>query len=160
MKKIYLSALLVSSILSAKNIEVNLEQQMIYAYEEGNLIYSSDISSGTINHKTPNGTYFILQKKKRHKSNIYPKPNGGGKMDYMLRLTNDGIAIHLGYLPGFPDSHGCIRVPDGKAQKIWNWASVGTPVKIVGQPNYASFKEVRDRVINYASNKPFSDPRY
>jgi lipoprotein-anchoring transpeptidase ErfK/SrfK len=160
MKKIYLSAILVSSFLSAKNIEINLEEQMIYAYDDGDLIYSSDISSGTEDHKTPEGNFKILEKKKMHKSNIYPKPNGGGEMNYMLRLTNTGIAIHLGYLPGFPDSHGCIRLPDGDAQKIWKWATVGTDVKIINQPDYDSFKEIREQVIKYGSNAPFSDPRY
>lgn len=160
MKKIYLSTILVSSLLLGKNIEVNLEEQMIYAYHNDALIYSSDISSGTETHKTPNGTYNILEKKKNHKSNLYPKPNGGGEMNYMLRLTNDGIAIHLGYLPGFPDSHGCIRLPSGEAQEIFKWADIGTEVKIINQPDYNSFSEIRRRVINYGSNQAFSDPRY
>jgi len=161
MKKIYLLALLVSSFLYSKNIVVNLNTQMIYAYNnDGDLYHSSQISSGTEDHQTPNGTFKILEKKKHHKSNIYPKPNGGGEMNYMLRLTNDGIAIHLGYLPGFPDSHGCIRVPKGDAQKIWKWATNGTIVKVIEKPDYDSYREIRNRVINYASNRPFSDPRF
>ena len=161
MKKIYLSALLVSSFLYSKNIVVNLNTQMIYAYnDDGALYHSSQISSGTKNHKTPNGEFKILEKKRHHKSNIYPKPKGGGEMNYMLRLTNDGIAIHLGYLPGFPDSHGCIRVPQGDAQKIWKWAKNGIPVKVKGSPNYASYNSIRERVINASINRPYSDPRF
>ena len=160
MKKIYLIAILVSSSLYSKSIVVNLSKQMIYAYDNGEVIMRSQISSGTKNHKTPNGTFKILEKKKHHRSSIYPKPNGGGEMNYMLRLTNDGIAIHLGYLPGFPDSHGCIRLPGGDAQRIWKWASIGTEVTVKGQPNYASYKKIRRRVINYSTNQPFSDPRY
>jgi lipoprotein-anchoring transpeptidase ErfK/SrfK len=83
--------------------------------------------------ETPNGEYTIMQKKRYHKSNLWPKPNGGAKMPYMMRLTNTGIAMHLGHVPNRPASHGCIRLKNGFAQKLYRWARVGTKVVVEGR---------------------------
>ena len=65
-------------------------------------------------------------------------------MNYMLRLTNSGIAMHLGSVPGWPASHGCIRMENGFAQRLWRWASVGTEVEISGYPPEKMAKRERE----------------
>ena len=115
-----------------KEIVVDLSEQMAYAYEDGDIIFEGRISSGKIGRETPNGTFRILEKKRYHRSNLWPKPNGGAKMNYMLRLTNTGIAMHLGHVPNRPASHGCIRMRNGFAQRMFRWAEVGTPVYVEG----------------------------
>ena len=115
-----------------KYILIDLDMQMAYAYENGDIIMEGRVSTGKKGHRTPTGYYEILQKKRHHKSNLWPKPNGGAKMNYMLRLTNTGIAMHLGPVPNRPASHGCIRMKNGFAQKMFKWAEVGVPVYVEG----------------------------
>jgi len=119
-------------LYAQKEIVVDLSEQRAYAYENGNVVFSGRISSGMEGRETPEGSYRILEKKKYHVSNMWPRPNGGAKMHYMLRLTYDGIAMHLGYVPDRPASHGCIRMKNGFAQKMFGWAEVGTPVTVEG----------------------------
>lgn len=116
-----------------KKIVIDLSLQKAYALKNGHIVFEGRISSGKEGRETPNGTYTIMQKKRHHKSNLWPKPNGGAKMPYMMRLTNDGIALHLGHVPNRPASHGCVRLPNGFAQKMFRWASVGTKVEIEGR---------------------------
>jgi lipoprotein-anchoring transpeptidase ErfK/SrfK len=115
-----------------KEIIIDLSEQRAYAYEDGYLVLEGRISSGVIGRETPNGEFRILEKKRYHRSNLWPKPNGGAKMNYMLRLTNTGIAVHLGPVPNRPASHGCIRMKNGFAQKMFKWAEVGVPVYVEG----------------------------
>jgi len=117
-----------------KFILIDLELQEGYAYENGHLVMSGQVSTGKKNHPTPIGSFNILDKERHHISNLWPKPNGGAKMDYMLRLTNDGIAMHLGKVSKSrrPLSHGCIRLKNGFAQKLWRWAEIDTEVEISG----------------------------
>jgi len=120
-------------IFAYKEIVVDLSEQRAYAIEDGVIMFDGPISTGTRGRETPEGEYRILQKKKHHKSNLWPKPNGGAKMNYMLRLTNSGIAMHLGYVPKRgPASHGCIRLKNGFAQRMYKWARVGTSVYVEG----------------------------
>ncbi len=94
---------------------------------------SGSISTGKYGHRTSHEVALEFYRKKlRHVSSKYPKPNGGARMDYMMRLTNSGIAMHLGYVPNYPASHGCIRLTNGFAQRMFAWAPVGTPVYIKG----------------------------
>lgn len=126
-----------SSILFAydtyKEVLIDLSNQRAYATEDGLVIFEGRISSGKPGRETPRGEFTIIQKKRHHKSNLWPKPNGGAKMPYMMRLTNSGIAMHLGYVPNKPASHGCIRLENGFAQKMYRWARVGTDVYVVGE---------------------------
>ncbi len=115
-----------------KEILIDLTNQKAYAMENGNIAFEGKISSGKIGRETPNGEFRIIQKKRSHRSNLWPKPNGGAKMPYMMRLTNSGIAMHLGYVPDKPASHGCIRLKSRFAQKLYKWAPVGTPVYVEG----------------------------
>jgi len=126
--------LFVSSVqlFAYKEIVVDLSTQMAYAMEDGIVVFDGRISSGKRGRETPTGEYRIMQKKRYHKSNLWPKPNGGAKMPYMMRLTNSGIAMHLGYVPDKPASHGCIRLENGFAQKMYKWARVGTYVYVEG----------------------------
>jgi hypothetical protein len=117
---------------ASKEIVVDLSAQKAYAYVEGSLVFEGRISSGVAGRETPTGEYRILEKKRYHRSNMWPRPNGGAKMHYMLRLTYDGIAMHLGPVPNRPASHGCIRMKHGFAQRMFEWAQVGTPVVVEG----------------------------
>ena len=126
--------LLTTQLKAEKYILIDLDMQMAYAYENGDIILEGRVSTGKSGHRTPAGYYTILQKKRRHRSNLWPHPNGGAKMNYMLRLTNGGIAMHLGPVPDWPASHGCIRMKNGFAQRLWKWADLGTEVEISGYP--------------------------
>lgn len=130
-----------SSLFAYKEIVVDLSEQMAYAIEDGFVVFEGRVSSGVIGRDTPNGEYRILQKKRYHKSNLWPKPNGGASMNYMLRLTNTGIAMHLGPVLDKPASHGCIRMKNGFAQRMFKWARVGTPVYVEGDAlDYLHFR--------------------
>ncbi len=115
-----------------REVLVDLSNQRAYAIENGFVIFEGRISSGKAGRETPNGEFTIMQKKRHHKSNLWPKPDGGAKMPYMMRLTNSGIAMHLGYVPNKPASHGCIRLKKGFAQKMYKWARVGISVYVEG----------------------------
>jgi len=119
-------------IFGSSYILVNLSEQKAYAIEDGYVLFEGRISSGKPGRETPEGEFRILQKKRVHTSNLWPKPKGGAKMPYMMRLTNDGIAMHLGYVPNKAASHGCIRLKKGFAQKMFKWAKVGTAVYVEG----------------------------
>ena len=137
MKSLILSSLLLLSTpihATDKLIFIDLDEQLAYAYEDERLAFKGAISSGVQEHSTPTGTYKVLEKKKHHRSNLWPKPDGGAKMDYMLRLSYDGIAMHLGVVRKYPLSHGCIRMKNGFAQRLWAWAEVGTKVEVMGYP--------------------------
>jgi lipoprotein-anchoring transpeptidase ErfK/SrfK len=132
-----------STLFAYKEVVVDLSEQRAYAIEDGYIVFEGRISSGKFGRETPNGEFSIIQKKRYHKSNLWPKPNGGAKMNYMMRLTNSGIAMHLGYVPDRPASHGCIRLKNGFAQKMYRWASVGTPVYVEG--DIRDYVRERDR---------------
>jgi hypothetical protein len=94
---------------------VSLDEQRAYVYRNGIAIGMTTISSGKAGHETPTGVFTILQKNKDHRSNLY----NNAPMPYMQRLTWDGIALHGGSLPGYPASHGCVRLPQAFAQKLF-----------------------------------------
>jgi len=128
----YFFTFVISSLFSEQYVLVNLSEQMAYAIEDDSILFEGRISSGKKGRETPEGEYNILQKKRVHKSNLWPKPRGGAKMPYMMRLSNDGIAMHLGYVPNKAASHGCIRLKNGFAQEMFAWAKVGTKVFVEG----------------------------
>ena len=124
--------ILSSTLFATKEVVVDLSEQKAYAIEDGIIIFEGRISSGKSGRETPNGEFMIMQKKRHHKSNLWPKPDGGAKMPYMMRLTNSGIAMHLGYVPNKAASHGCIRLKKGFAEKMYHWARVGISVYVEG----------------------------
>ena len=127
-----------------KYIVVDIENQLAFAHEDDRVVMSGRISTGKAGRRTPTGYFRILEKKREHKSNLWPKPDGGAKMNYMMRLTQDGVAMHLGPVPNYPASHGCIRLKNGFAQRLWKWADVGTEVYVSGEA-----PERVDRIHDY-----------
>ena len=105
---------------------VSLDQQLAYVYRNGIAIGVSTISSGKPGKDTPTGVFTILQKNKDHKSNLY----NNAPMPYMQRLTWDGIALHGGTLPGYPASHGCVRLPHPFAAKVYGITRTGDTVVV------------------------------
>ena len=105
---------------------VSLDQQLAYVYRNGIAIGVSTISSGKPGKDTPTGVFTILQKNKDHKSNLY----NNAPMPYMQRLTWDGIALHGGTLPGYPASHGCVRLPHPFAAKVFGVTRTGDTVVV------------------------------
>jgi hypothetical protein len=107
-------------------IIISLQNQRAYLYRNGVPIGVSTVSTGKEGHATPTGVFTILQKQVDHKSNLY----NSAPMPYMQRLTWDGIALHAGNLPGYPASHGCIRLPKAFAQKLYGVTRLGLTVII------------------------------
>ena len=105
---------------------VNLASQRAYAYRNGIRIGATTISSGKAGKRTPTGVFTILQKSKEHKSNLY----NSAPMPYMQRLTWDGIALHAGNLPGYPASHGCVRMPMAFSKKLFDVSTMGMTVVV------------------------------
>ena len=110
-------------------IVVSLDEQMAYVYRNGVEIARSTVSSGRAGHETPTGVFQILQKERRHHSNLY----NSAPMPYMERLTWDGIALHAGKLPGYPASHGCIRLPFDFAKVLYDVTANGGTVVIADE---------------------------
>ena len=107
-------------------IVVSLSQQKAFVYKAGALLAASPVSTGRRGHETPTGTFPILEKQVHHRSNIY----SNAPMPFMQRLTAYGIALHAGHLPGYPASHGCIRLPWGFAKRLYGLTGSGTIVTI------------------------------
>lgn len=106
---------------------VSIAKQQITVHGPSGILGQSPVSTGVRGKDTPTGVFTILQKNKHHVSNIYE----GAKMPYMQRLTWSGIALHAGYLPGYPASHGCIRMPMAFAEKLWDMTKLGARVVVV-----------------------------
>ena len=136
-----------NTVYAGKSIVVDLSTQRATAYENGTAVFSGRISTGTAKRPTPAGRFRVLEKDIDHVSNSWPKPNGGAKMHYMLRLTRFGIAMHLGYVPNYPASHGCIRMQNGFAQRMYRWAHVGLPVRVVGYAPSRVYRKIAKRSI-------------
>jgi lipoprotein-anchoring transpeptidase ErfK/SrfK len=111
---------------SPVRVVVSLPQQKAYVFRSGALVATAPVSTGRPGHPTPVGTFRILQKKVRHHSNRY----SNAPMPFMQRLTNYGIALHAGRLPGYPASHGCIRLPWNFAKKLYGMTDGSTRVTI------------------------------
>lgn len=143
-----------SGIAGLPAIVINLTKQTASFYKDGKLVGVSAISSGREGFDTPAGNFKITQKNIDHASNLYgdyvdasgnvvvkdvdvkkdPRPAGttfrGAPMPYFMRITG-GVGMHQGFLPGVPDSHGCIRMPQRMARLFWDNAPLGTPVTVV-----------------------------
>jgi lipoprotein-anchoring transpeptidase ErfK/SrfK len=117
-------------------IAISIEKQRLKIYDAAGFFAETPISSGMSGHPTPMGVFSVIQKQKLHHSNIY----SGAPMPYMQRITWSGIAIHAGVLPGYPASHGCVRMPMAFAVKMWNWTKMGARVVVTpGEMMPASF---------------------
>jgi hypothetical protein len=105
---------------------VSLDDQRAYLYRNGVLTGVTTVSTGKKGHETPTGVFTILQKNKEHYSNLY----NNAPMPYMQRLTWGGIALHAGGLPGYPASHGCIRLPSEFARRLFGVTATGMTVVV------------------------------
>jgi lipoprotein-anchoring transpeptidase ErfK/SrfK len=137
----------------APSITIDLGDQKAYFYKGGQLAGVSALSTGDEKHPTKTGSFKIIQKDQWHKSNLYgdfvdaagnvvvaniditkDKPPGGtrfegSKMHHFMRFTG-GIGMHEGFLPGYPASHGCVRMPGHMAATFYNNVNMGTPVTV------------------------------
>lgn len=135
-------------------VVISLSQQRVYLMVNGGVAIDGPICSGRQGRSTPTGTYPIQQKDINHYSSLYgdyvdrggrvvrggvsagcsSAPSGthfrGAPMHYFMRLTSGGIGMHEGFLPGFPASHGCIRMPGEVAGAIYSRVGVGTTVQV------------------------------
>jgi lipoprotein-anchoring transpeptidase ErfK/SrfK len=142
-----------SDASGSPSIVIDLGAQKAFFYKSGQIVGMSPISSGREGYRTPTGRFSIIQKEKHHLSTLYgdyvdssgnvvvrnvgvmedPKPPGtsfrGAPMPYFMRIY-DGVGMHAGYLPGVPDSHGCIRMPLRMAEIFYGNAPSGTPVSV------------------------------
>lgn len=105
---------------------VNLPRQRATLFRNGLPIGASTVSTGRPGHETPTGVFTILQKQVEHYSSKYDS----APMPYMERLTWQGVALHAGHLPGYPASHGCIRLPAGFARLLYGVTAMGMTVVI------------------------------
>ena len=136
------------------HVRVSLSKQRAYLMMGDEIVIDSPISSGKRARPTPQGSFHILEKDKNHKSSVYgdfvdssgrivrrgissridSAPSGthyvGADMKWFMRLTNEGVGMHVGFLPGYPASHGCIRMPSVTAEMFYNHVKVGTPVVV------------------------------
>ena len=105
---------------------VSIPQQTMHVYRNGILIGRSTVSTGSKGHATPGGVFSILEKKETHRSKKYDN----APMPYMQRLTWTGIAMHSGALPGYPASHGCVRLPYDFSQLLFKATAKGGTVVV------------------------------
>ena len=117
-------------------ISVSISKQQVKIYDANGFFAEAPVSTGMSGHATPMGVFSVIQKHKWHHSNIY----SGAPMPYMQRITWSGVAMHAGVLPGYPASHGCIRMPMAFAIKMWNWTKMGARVFVTpGEMSPANF---------------------
>ena len=136
------------------HIVISLPKQRAYLMIGDRIVADEPISSGKRGHTSPSGHLHVLEKDPDHHSSIYGNfvdrsgrvvragvsaridsaPSGthfaGAPMRWFLRLTDDGVGMHIGYLPGYAASHGCIREPSDGAKIFYDHAKVGTPVDV------------------------------
>jgi len=133
-----------------RQIVVELAEQRAYLFHHGDIIAVSTVSTGREGYATPAGKYRVIQKDISHRSTLYgayvkngrvvkanvnvkkdKKPADavfvGAPMPYFLRI-NGAVGLHAGHVPGYPASHGCIRLPPREARRFFHAVQVGTPV--------------------------------
>lgn len=107
-------------------VTVSIDKQRLNLYDEGVSIAETPVSTGIKGRETPLGVFSVLQKEQWHRSNLYDD----APMPYMQRLTWDGIALHGGVVPRYPASHGCVRMPEKFAIRLWGTTQRGARVII------------------------------
>ena len=120
------------------SLVIDLEAQRALVYRNGVPIAASTVSTGREGRETPTGEFTILQKEVVHRSRTYDDAT----MPYMQRLTWKGVSMHAGHVPGYPSSHGCIRLPQGFAKLLYCVTRLSTTVIII------------DRLSSAASDPP------
>jgi L,D-transpeptidase catalytic domain len=107
-------------------IIISIAEQKISIYSGDVLVARSVVSTGVPGHPTPMGVFTVIQKQRWHRSNLY----SAAPMPYMQRITWSGVAMHAGVLPGYPASHGCIRLTEDFALRLWQLTKLGNRVII------------------------------
>src|SRR5712671_2597996 len=123
------------------HVIVSIDKQRATLFADGTPVASTAISSGTASHPTPMGVFSIIQKSRHHVSNLY-----NASMPYMQRITWSGSALHQGPLPGYPASHGCVRLTESFAQLLWKTSKMGARV-IVTRPEVAPLEFAHARLF-------------
>ena len=103
---------------------VSIGQQHVTIWSGDTIAARAPVSSGMPGHRTPTGVFSVIGKERYHESNLY----SNAPMPFMQRITWSGVALHAGALPGYPASHGCIRLPEGFAQRLFGMTRVGMRV--------------------------------
>jgi hypothetical protein len=123
------------------HIIVSIDKQRATLFADGRPVASTAISSGTAGHPTPMGVFTVIQKDRHHVSNLYD-----ASMPYMQRITWSGSALHQGPLPGYPASHGCVRLTESFAQLLWKTTKMGARI-IVTRPEVAPLEFAHARLF-------------
>jgi hypothetical protein len=105
-------------------IIVSIGSQHVSLYADGTFVARGPVSTGMHGHPTPIGIFSVIQKDRFHRSNIYSL----APMPFMQRITWSGVALHAGVLPGYPASHGCIRMSNDFATRLWGITKLGARV--------------------------------
>src|SRR5499427_1533034 len=110
---------------------VSIKTQQVTFYDAEGWILRAPVSTGTKGRETPDGVFAVIEKDKDHHSSLYDD----AWMPNMQRITWNGIALHGGPLPGYAASHGCVRMPFGFAEKLFDKVAIGT--RVIISPNDA-----------------------
>jgi hypothetical protein len=170
---------------SGYSVEIDLEQQTAYLIRGRRIVLASPISTGRSGHLTETGAFKVIEKERNHSSSLYGKivdargrtvvsdadadmavPRGGkfipAPMRYFMRF-HEATGMHAGYLPGYPASHGCVRMPEQNAIVFFNAVEVGTPVHVFGRTprtrEYFRYGPQPARPLNQRPMRPRFDPR-
>lgn len=135
-------------------VKISLQEQRGFLLVGGAIAMDFPVATGRSTHPTPCGAFKVLDKKEDYSSNLYGRiiaetgetlvadadtrtdvvPEGahfeGSRMPYWMRITPTGIGLHVGYVPGRPASHGCIRLKKDAATELFRIVKIGTPVTI------------------------------
>src|SRR5689334_1472493 len=121
-------------------IEISISRQQLTLYDKDQVIAHAPVSTGMAGHLTPTGIFSVIGKEVFHRSNIY----SGAPMPFMQRITWSGVAMHAGVLPGYPASHGCIRMPHDFAVRLYSLTRLGARVLVLPhEVAPASFESTR-----------------
>jgi hypothetical protein len=132
---------------------VNLATQRAILFRNGVPVGATTVSTGRPGYATPTGVFTILQKHVEHYSTKYDN----APMPYMQRLTWRGVALHAGQLPGYPASHGCIRLPKGFAQLLYGATRIGMTVVVTDRAVTPRLAPTPEIVLNPAGTGPAAD---
>jgi L,D-transpeptidase catalytic domain len=164
------------------SVEIDLQEQRAYLLQNGRPVLASPISSGRYGHLTRTGSFTVLEKERSHYSSMYGKivdangntvvadadaemqvPRGEkfipAPMHYFMRF-NGADGMHAGYLPGYPASHGCVRMPEQYAIAFFNAVQVGTPVTVFGRAPVNRYYSGQPQRAWPSRFGPFTDPRF
>jgi hypothetical protein len=114
----------------ATKLVIDINSQSWHHFEHGNLMNSGVVSTGSSGTSTPRGHFRAGIKQRYKRSSLYPKPRGGAPMNYAIQVRGD-IFLHEGYLPGYPASHGCIRVWTSDAKYLWRNIRRGDKIVVI-----------------------------